>query len=191
LLLCVLGLAIGSPARAALEPAQVLVLVNKDTDISSKIAHAYQKLRAIPNENILKLSLGTNQQITPEQYWTQAGTPIKQYLESHPAIRCILTTSGVPYIIMAADGKDEGAAFDNQLADVLREEINDRKRHQANPLYLNGTNSYGVIDPRLFKMVYVVRLDGPDLKTVTRMVEDAIAVEKTGLQGPVAGDAQS
>jgi hypothetical protein len=39
-------------------------------------------------------------------------------------------------------------------------------------------------------MVYVVRLDGPDLKTITRMVEDAIAVEKAGFEGPVFGDAQ-
>ena len=39
-------------------------------------------------------------------------------------------------------------------------------------------------------MVYVVRLDGPDLKTITRMVEDAIAAEKSGLEGPVFGDAQ-
>jgi uncharacterized protein (TIGR03790 family) len=189
-LLCGLVLAIGSPARAALEPAQVLILVNKDSDISSKVAHMYQQRRAIPNENILKLSLGASQQITPEQYWKQAGTPIRQYLESHSAIHCILTTAGVPYVIMANDGKDEGAAFDSQLADVLREETNDRRRHHANPLYLNGANGYAVADPRLLKMVYVVRLDGPDLKTITRMVEDAIAVEKTGLQGPVAGDAQ-
>src|SRR5689334_10663639 len=120
------------PACAALEPQQVLILVNKDSDISSKVAHMYQKLRAIPNDNILRLSLGTGQQITPEQYWKQAGTPIRQYLENHPAIRCILTTSGVPYVVMATDGKDEGAAFDNQLADVLREETNDRKRRQPN-----------------------------------------------------------
>jgi len=189
-LLCVLLPAIGSPVRAALEPAQVLVLVNKDSGISSKVANMYQKLRAIPNENILKLSLGANQQITSEQYWKQAGIPIKQYLESHPAIHCILTTSGVPYVIWDSDSKDEGAAFDNQLADVLREETNDRRRHHANPLYLNGANGYALADPRLLKMVYVVRLDGPDLKTITRMVEDAVAVEKTGLQGPVAGDAQ-
>ena len=190
LLVAALVMAIGFPARAALEPAQVLILVNKDSEISSKVAGMYQKLRAIPKDNILKLSLGTNSQITPEQYWKQAGVPIKQYLESHPAIHCILTTSGVPYVILASDGKDEGAAFDNQLADVLREETNDRKRHHANPLYLNGANGYAVADPRLLKMVYVVRLDGPDLKTLTRMVEDAIAVEKTGLQGPVAGDAR-
>jgi len=39
-------------------------------------------------------------------------------------------------------------------------------------------------------MVFVVRLDGPDLGTITRMVEDAIATEKSGLYGMVAGDAQ-
>src|SRR5512133_2511450 len=78
---------IGSlPACAALEPSQVLILVNKDSDFSSKVAHMYQKLRAIPNENIFRLSLGSGQQITPEQYWKQAGTPIRQYLENHPAI---------------------------------------------------------------------------------------------------------
>jgi uncharacterized protein (TIGR03790 family) len=181
---------IGSHAWAALDSSQILILVNKDTDISSKVAHMYQNLRGIPNENILRLSLGGGQQITPEQYWKQAGTPIKQYLEAHQAIRCILTTSGVPYLILATDGKDEGAAFDNQLADVLREETGDRKRRQPNPLYINGTNRYALSDPRLLKMVYVVRLDGPDLKTMTRMVEDAIAAEKTGLQGLVAGDAQ-
>ncbi len=185
-----LATAISSPMWAALEPAQVLVLVNKDSDNSPKVARMYQKLRAIPNENILKLGLGTNGFITPEQYWKQAGTPIRQYLESHPAIRCIVTTSGVPYVVMASEGKDEGAAFDNELADVLREETNDRKRHLPNPLYLNGANAYAITDPRLLKMVYVVRLDGPDLKTITRMVEDAIAVEKTGLQGLAAGDAQ-
>jgi hypothetical protein len=38
--------------------------------------------------------------------------------------------------------------------------------------------------------IYVARLDGPDLTTITRLVEDAIALEKTGLQGPVFGDAQ-
>ncbi len=39
-------------------------------------------------------------------------------------------------------------------------------------------------------MVFVVRLDGPDLKTITRMVEDAIATEKSGLEGQFYGDAQ-
>ncbi len=65
---------------------------------------------------------------------------------------------------------------------ILREQPGDRKRRQPNPLYLGGGNSYGVNDPRKLQMVFVVRLDGPDLKTITRMVEDAIAIEKSGLK---------
>lgn len=177
-------------AWAALEPKQVLVLVNKDTPISSQVGRMYQKLREIPAANILSLSLGTERQITPEQYWSKAAPPIKKYLEANPEIRCILTTSGVPYTIQATDGKDEGAAFDSELAAILREQPGDRKRAQPNPLYLAGGNSYGINDPRKLQMVYVVRLDGPDLKTMTRMVEDAIAVEQSGFEGPVFGDAQ-
>jgi uncharacterized protein (TIGR03790 family) len=178
------------PAWGALEPAQVLILVNRDESISGKVAMMYQRLRGIPAANQLRLSMGTSRQITPEQYWSAAGLPIRKYLEEHAEIRCILTTSGVPYTIQAAGGDDEGAAFDNELAAVLREEAGSRKRHQPNPLYLLGSNPIGITDPRLLKMVYVARLDGPDLETITRMVEDAIAAETHGLEGPAAGDAQ-
>jgi uncharacterized protein (TIGR03790 family) len=179
-----------SPAWGALEPSQVLILVNRDEAVSGRVAQMYQRLRGIPAGNLLRLPLGMSRYITPEQYWSQAGQPIRKYLEDHPEIRCVLTTAGVPYTVVAAAGGDEGAAFDNELAVVLREEPGDRKRHQPNPLYLQGMNPFGVTDPRLLKMVYVARLDGPDLGTVTRMVEDAIAAEKNGLEGPAAGDAQ-
>ena len=189
-LACLLMACAAPSAWAALEPKQVLVLVNKDTALSSQVGRMYQRLRAIPPANILALSLGTERQITPEQYWSKAAPPIKKYLEANPEIRCILTTSGVPYTIQATDGKDEGAAFDSELAAILREQPGDRKRRQPNPLYLAGGNSYGINDPRKLQMVFVVRLDGPDLKTITRMVEDAIAVEQSGFEGPVFGDAQ-
>jgi len=150
----------------------------------------YQKAREIPAANILSLSLGGDRHITPEQYWSKAAPPIRKFLEGNLDIRCIVTTSGVPYTIQATDGKDEGASFDSELAAILREQPGDRKRRQPNPLYLLGLNSYGINNPRRVQMVFVARLDGPDLKTVTRMVEDAIAVENSGFVGPVFGDAQ-
>jgi uncharacterized protein (TIGR03790 family) len=183
-------IAAASPlARAALEPGQVLILVNRDTGISSQVAAMYQKLRGIPDANILRLSMGTERFVTPEQYWRQAGGPIKKYLEDHPAIRSIVTTSGVPYVV-GANATEDDAAFDNELAAVLTENPSARKRRQPNPLFVGGTNLYAATDPRLLKMVFVARLDGPDLATITRMVEDAIAVEETGLRGPVFGDTQ-
>lgn len=179
----------GSTA-AALEPSQIVVLVNKDTSISMRVAQMYLKAREIPAKSVLSLSLGSERQITPEQYWSKAAPPIRKYLEANPEIRCIVTTSGVPYVVQAAGSKDPGASFDNELAVVLREQPGDVKRGQPNPLYLGLGNAYGINDPRKLQMIYVVRLDGPDLKTITRMVEDAVAVEKTGFDGPVFGDAQ-
>src|ERR1700734_2743105 len=101
----------GTASAAALEPGQVLIVTNKDTPISEQVAKMYEKLREIPTANVLRLSLGTDRQITPDQYWSKAAPPIKAFLETHPEIHCILTTSGVPYTIQATDGKDEGAAF--------------------------------------------------------------------------------
>lgn len=150
----------------------------------------YEKLRDIPADNILSVSLGSERHITPDQYWSKAAPAVKSYLEQHLEIRCIVTTSGVPYTVQATDGKDAGAAFDNELAAVLREKPGDQKRSQSNPLFLDGANLVGITDPRKLQMVYVARLDGPDLKTITRMVEDAIEIEKTGFEGPVFGDAQ-
>jgi len=187
---CVSMLACASPAWGAIDPSQLLVLVNKDVDISARVARMYQKWRSIPGGSILSLSLGADRQISPEQYWAKVAPPIKKFLEANPQIRCILTTSGVPYTIQAAEGNDPGAAFDNELAVILREESGSRQRFQPNPLFLDGGNSYGVTDPRKFGMVYVARLDGPDLPTITRMVEDALASEIVGLEGPVFGDAQ-
>ena len=188
--ICGLISSIPSLTGATLEPKQVLVLINKDTPISGQVGRMYQKLREIPALNILSLSLGIERQITPDQYWAKSAPPIRKFLDEHPEIRCILTTSGVPYTIQAADGKDDGAAFDSELAAILLETPGDRKRRQPNPLFIQGQNLSSVSDPRLLKMIYVSRLDGPDLKTITRMVEDAVAVEKTGLEGPVFGDSQ-
>lgn len=182
----VLGLTATSSAWA-LDPSQVLILVNKDTGISSQVAQMYQKARAIPESNVLRLSLGVNKDMTPEEYWKTAAPGVKKALEANPEIRCIVTTSGVPYKVQEPEG-DPGAAFDSELAAVLREQPGDKKRRQPNPLYMQGGNPFGLTDPRKMQMVFVGRLDGPDLKTITRMVEDAVAVEKTGLAGPVFGD---
>ncbi|MBI2815775.1 MAG: TIGR03790 family protein [Acidobacteria bacterium] len=174
-------------ARAELNPSQVMILVNKDTPISSQIAQMYQKLRGVPATNVLTLSLGTAREISMANYRSQVAEPVKKYLQAHPAIRCIVTTSGVPYTLAAP--RDDGAALDNEVAAVLRDAPSSR-RMQTNPLFLQRTIGAAVSDPRKFNMVYVARLDGPDLKTITRMAQDTAAVEKTGLQGPAYGDAR-
>src|SRR5690348_11390610 len=69
LLACGLGLAPVRSAYAALEPSQVAILINRDSGLSSKVAGMYEQLRAIPASNVLRLSLGTEREITGDQYW--------------------------------------------------------------------------------------------------------------------------
>lgn len=176
------------PSARALTPAEILILVNKDVPISSDVAKMYQRLRGIPPENVLRLSLGDDRSISRVRYGMQVASPVKKYLLEHASIQCLVTTSGFPYVIPNTTGMEDGAALDNELAAVLREEPKDWNRWQPNPLYLRGQNLSAYGNPRLFHMVYVMRLDGPDLKTITRMVEDAIATEASGLAGPVFGD---
>jgi uncharacterized protein (TIGR03790 family) len=179
-----------APSGWTLDPSEVLILVNKDAPVSSLVAAMYQKSRAIPAANILELSLGTSRGISREEYRARIAAPVREHLEKSPEIRCIVTTSGVPYRIRNSGGRQDGGALDNELAGVLRDEPRDLNLWQPNPLDLRGQNLSGTRDPRTVRMVYVARLDGPDLETVTRMVEDAVAVELTGLQGPVFVDSR-
>lgn len=174
----------------ALSPADLLILVNRDASISSEVARMYQRAREVPQENILRLHMGENRAVTREQYRSQIAQPLKQFLEEHHGIQCVLTTAGVPYVIQTTPGTQDGAAVDNELAAVLRDEPKSWNLWEANPLFARGQNPFAVENPRTLQMVYVARLDGPNLKILTRMVEDAIAAESAGLAGPVFGDAR-
>jgi len=136
------GLFIAQPAHATLDALQVAILINKDEGISSQVARMYQKLRAVPDGNLLHLSLGTNRQITGEQYWKLAADPIRKYPEAHPDVRCILTTSGDPYTGRLSGSDDSIVAFDSELAAVLRfDSINQRTDGNAQTReILPGTN---------------------------------------------------
>jgi uncharacterized protein (TIGR03790 family) len=177
-------------AAWTLEPSEVLILVNSDVSLSSQVAEMYQKAREIPGANVLALALGTSREITREEYRTRIAASLREHLTKRPEIRCIVTTSGVPYTIRNSAGKQDGGAVDNELAAVLRDEPRDLNRWQANPLDLRGQNIAAIRDSRALRMVYVARLDGPDFKTISRMVSDAVATEHAGLQGPAFVDSR-
>src|ERR1035437_5973290 len=75
----VCGLALlAATAAQALDPAGVLILVNRDPPASSQAANLYQQLRTIPRDNVLRLALGVDHQITREQYRTRIVAAVKK-----------------------------------------------------------------------------------------------------------------
>ncbi len=87
---------------AALEPNEILVIVNGDIESSAALGRYYCQRRNVPKENILTLSLGKTltDAISRDEYDKSIAEPIRKILangESGGAIKCLLTTYGVPY----------------------------------------------------------------------------------------------
>lgn len=86
----------------ALEPNEILVVVNADISSSVELGRYYCNRRGVPEENILKLSLGRTlaDSISREKYEELIAGPVYKHLtELKPGqtIQCLLTTYGVPY----------------------------------------------------------------------------------------------
>ena len=86
----------------ALEPNEVLVVVNVDIPSSLELGRYYCESRSVPKENILALSLGqtVTDSISRDEYNKNITEPVRKRLaEVKPGqtIRCLLTTYGVPY----------------------------------------------------------------------------------------------
>lgn len=87
-----------------------------------------------------------------------------------------------------AGRNESGASFDSELSLVLWPEDYELLRWQPN--YLRGNYANSQLRAT-FPTLMVARLDGPDLKTVKRLIDDAIATEKAGgLRGKVYLDAR-
>ena len=102
----ILLISVGCGIGFALEPEEILVIANKDVAASARIARYYCQKRAVPDENILLLSLGEslNDAISREDYEKRLAEPIRKELSARQLpgkaqakpIRCLLTTYGVP-----------------------------------------------------------------------------------------------
>jgi uncharacterized protein (TIGR03790 family) len=175
---------VDAPLGAGIRPDQVAVLVNPNVPASERVAATYRKLRAIPEDNVLRLPMGIHRRVPRKYFIERIAEPVAKWLRERPGITTLLTTYGVPYSVEAVkDAPESDAAVDNELAACLFPTAVEPARWAANPLFLRGTDPPGLVDPRSRDMVFVARLDAPTPEIAERMVEDAVAVEKEGLEG--------
>ena len=86
----------------ALEPDEILVVVNGDIEQSVQLGQYYCQRRNVPEKNILQLSLGKTltDSISREDYGTKIAEPVRKRLaeeESGKPLKCLLMTYGTPY----------------------------------------------------------------------------------------------
>jgi len=85
----------------ALEPDEILIIVNKEIEESIQLAQYYCTQRGVPEKNVLALPLGSNLKdaINRSDYEKQLVEPIRKKLFNERLIgkiKCLLTTYGVP-----------------------------------------------------------------------------------------------
>ena len=182
-MLCVL---FSGATAAALEPNEILVIVNGDIKQSVKLGRYYCQKRNVPKENILTLSLGKTlaDAISRDDYDKRIAGPIREKLAgpSGWAVKCLLTTYGVPYKVgprSSGEGADNrtDASVDSDLS-MVRFGAYELRGWQPNQLNKNSRPP-----EELILTIMVCRLDGPTPQIARGLVDKAIKAEKTGLHG--------
>lgn len=205
LLLCALCwlLVVAVPA-VALEPAEVVVIANERSPDSLALARRYMRLRHIPADQLVRVRTTLAERCSRAEYEKEIRRPVRATLERlgpERRIRCLVTMYGLPLAVHAAEAKSVGgvtftahpgaadtrAAVDSELALVLADDY-PLAGWLANPYFLGFRDQETVVHRD--QVLIVGRLDGPDPATVRRLMEDALAVERKGLQGAACFDAR-
>jgi len=124
---------------SALEPDEILVIANKDSAESMRIARHYCSKRGLPDKNILALSLGAklNDKISRKVYEKQLAEPIREKFSDDKLlgkVKCLLTTYGVP---IKVGGRGPLPNQENKLKEL--QEMAEREKKKNEQLKQNGS----------------------------------------------------
>lgn len=108
-------------AVAALEPANVIVISNKNLPESQRVAEHYLAVRKVPATNHVSLDLPTGEDITRADYQAKLLEPLREALaERREGIKVLLTVYGVPLRVGPKVLTDEEQAEEAKLKEELK-----------------------------------------------------------------------
>jgi len=171
-----------------LVPAQtaenVLVVVNDSSPLSLNIGQYYTERRRIPLQNICRLHLTTDEEISRNTYNLDLAAKIATFLKSRhleEKILYIVTTSGLPLRIQGSGGlTGDTASVDSELA-LLYLGLHGRQYRLDGPLRnpFFGARSASFRHPG-FPMYLVTRLTGYDFAEVRGIIDRALLARNRG-----------
>src|SRR5262245_20648339 len=89
-------LLVAGPVRG-LEPAEIVLLVNRNMPESRAVAEHYRSKRGVPSENVIVLDLPTTEDIGRKDYDAKMVAPIRAALKTRKEkIKVLLSIYGVP-----------------------------------------------------------------------------------------------
>lgn len=187
---------------------RVLVVYNTLERESQPLAEYYARVRGVPTNQLCAIRVRNAETITRREFNEQVRTPIVRFmvdrgllfrLGSKPEtvdnkITYVALIYGVPLRIENDPSipgnaiKRNEAAVDSELT-LLPTEGAPVVASISNPFFNRRMTEFDAL--LNCGMVLVSRLDGPDPGIVRRMIDDAVATERTGLKGKCYIDAQN
>lgn len=132
-----LFLAGAASLAAALEPGQVLVVVNDNSALSRSVGEYYARRRGIPAGQVFRIRTTDAEEISRAVFNRDIAAPLARALRDRGQILCLATTAGVPLKIAGSDGYGgDQASVDSELA-ALYQDIVTRRPHRTAGLLPN------------------------------------------------------
>ena len=119
--LSLVGCLFAAPCRA-LEPAEILVLANRNAARSVGLAKYYMQKRKIPAENLIQLWVTDKETCSRFDYEKKVAAPVRRHLQQKAEkwrIRCLVIMYGLPLKVVAPD---QTAAEKKMLADLKQKQ---------------------------------------------------------------------
>jgi uncharacterized protein (TIGR03790 family) len=185
LFLAACAIAIAVHSACAQTPAQVLVVINKQSPVSNAIGQYYVSKRGIPAANICLIDVPAGDDISRASYDSKVEAPIREYLERKKlteSILYIVTTQGVPLRVAGNNDKllNTAASVDSELT-LLYQKIHgvtiSLPGAVTNPFFQKRDSPFR--HPQI-PMYMVTRLAGYDLTDMKALVDHALAARNTG-----------
>lgn len=129
--------------HAELTPQELVVLVNSTSPESIGLGSAYRKLREVPAEHIITITVDDKETISRDGYDELIAKPVRRAVnalyDNGKKIRCLVTTYGVPLRINAVKPVILPAADIEKYGSVLR-----KKRKKLDELQKRRNESNGI-----------------------------------------------
>ncbi|SEA23613.1 TIGR03790 family protein [Desulfuromusa kysingii] len=207
-------LCLGRPeAVQALQPEEILLIVNQNVPASIELARYYSQKRQIPTANLLVVHLPDQEECSREEYQHNLLVPLRKFLahQQGAKIRTLLLFYGIPLRVSAPEltsqqwrerqdlqqpqtqldsqRQKQGAAVDSEIALSLNRSY-PLEGWLPNPFFVGFQKQRDQLPFKKDQVLFVSRLDAPTPEMVRRIIDDSLEVEKQGLSGHAYFDAR-
>jgi uncharacterized protein (TIGR03790 family) len=184
------GCALAWPGAARAQTGEnVLVVINTSQPASVKVGEYYATARRVPGNNVVRISAGTAELVSREDYERTIEQPIGNWLARHSLqdkVLYLVLAKGVPLRISGTSGRDgTESSVDSELTLLYRKLAGIRTAvvgRVENPYYLNqGALSEAKPFTRFVADIYLVtRLDGFTAEDAIKLIDRAQAPARNG-----------